>query len=617
MAPPPMGTSETVTINGLAFLKETSVEGAAGNHYNLVVYSTPQGSTCTSFVFLLHSIAAGNVDPPLPEFDMAAESAVFQDIVSTFAWLSPPPANNWLTYANAKYGFQLKYPAAGQITAQDDNHATITLPFAAGTNLKEKYLNVGVVENSTTCVTPLATSSILQTSELVVINGLTFLKQTGEDRGVGHIHQWIGYSTANGGTCVSLDFILHSTNPDNYPTPPPVFDMAAESAVFEQIVRTFSWSAPPITPESVLNSVVAGLNAQDFDKLKSLMSDSLMIAYWQSEGTSYTPDAAVEQLRFNAPAIAGDPNRDLITVLKGSNPYTVMGLNPETSLALFVSGWGTAGADEAILYVTRRADGSLYWYGALVAPGGFARFSATGTYAVAAVASNDVLNIRSDAGVEFPVIGWFPPDATDIKRTGRSSKIAGGVEWVEIERLDGGTGWVNFKYLTEYVTRDSFCADLRAQMTVDLLKHALIQSNGGLFASLVSPKHGVAIQFWRDAPPVHYTPAAAQTIFTDTTVHDWGAGPAAGPEGIHGTFAQIVQPDMLGVFNSNYQLVCDDPSHASMFVNPWPHTNIHYYAVVKPATPEIVFDWKVWLVGIEYVDKNPYLYGTVHYVWEP
>ena len=45
-----------------------------------------------------------------------------------------------------------------------------------------------------------------------------------------------------------------------------------------------------------------------------------------------------------------------------------MGLDASRSLALFVSGWGLDGTGEAILYVTRRSDGSLYWYGVLIAP---------------------------------------------------------------------------------------------------------------------------------------------------------------------------------------------------------------------------------------------------------
>jgi hypothetical protein len=59
---------------------------------------------------------------------------------------------------------------------------------------------------------------------------------------------------------VSLDFILHSLNPGNFPVPPPVFDYAAESAVFEQIVSTYAWlgQGPTATPTSSQNGILAG-----------------------------------------------------------------------------------------------------------------------------------------------------------------------------------------------------------------------------------------------------------------------------------------------------------------------------------------------------------------------
>jgi len=54
-----------------------------------------------------------------------------------------------------------------------------------------------------------------------------------------------------------------------------------------------------------------------------------------------------------------------------------------------------------------------------------------------------------------------------------------------------------------------------------------------------------------------------------------------------------------------------------MYIDPWPYPDIHYYAVVKPGTPGIDLDWKIWLVGFEYVNGQPYLYGANRYVWEP
>jgi photosystem II stability/assembly factor-like uncharacterized protein/uncharacterized protein YgiM (DUF1202 family) len=370
-------------------------------------------------------------------------------------------------------------------------------------------------------------------------------------------------------------------------------------------------------------TVVNNLNAKNFDAATSMMGQSFTVALWQSQGTSYPPNDAIQQLQTNyigaSTVLVPNSSRDLNALLGGLNPYTIMGLDPSNSQALFVSGWGLDGKGEAILYVTKNAEGNLYWNSVLIAPIGFAPpaspVTLTGPYAVMRVASADVLNIRSGAGVSFPVIGSFPPDATNIMKTGTTVN-ADGAEWAQIQTLDGGFGWVNSFYLTEYVTPDAFCADSRVLTLIEQLKGSMNQSNGDMFASLIGSKHGVAINFWRNVPAVNYTNGTAHNIFIDSTDYDWGSGPEAGPTGTHGTFAQVVQPDMVDVFNSSYQLGCDNPSYAQMYLNPWPHTNIHYYSITKPPTSD-VFDWKVWLVGFEYVDGIPYLYGTVHYVWEP
>ena len=101
------------------------------------------------------------------------------------------------------------------------------------------------------------------------------------------------------------------------------------------------------------------------------MDQTFTFAYWQSQGNSYPADQALESLMGTLSAttpLVSDPGRDLTTLLGGLNPYSIMGLNPSNSQALFVSGWGTDGSGEAILYVTRQPDGSLYWYGVLIAP---------------------------------------------------------------------------------------------------------------------------------------------------------------------------------------------------------------------------------------------------------
>jgi murein DD-endopeptidase MepM/ murein hydrolase activator NlpD len=163
---------------------------------------------------------------------------------ATPTWTATPtiPVEEWLVFTNNTYQFRFLYPPGGQIVpGGNDNSTRINLPFTPGTNLSEKYLQMTVAENANPCRSPLATSSIPQTSETVVINGITFLKETGEDGTAGHINKWTAYSTVRGIACVSLDFVLRAANPDVFPTPPPLYDEAAESLVFGQIVSTFQW----------------------------------------------------------------------------------------------------------------------------------------------------------------------------------------------------------------------------------------------------------------------------------------------------------------------------------------------------------------------------------------
>ncbi len=163
--------------------------------------------------------------------------------------VSATPGGNWLTFTNNTYGFMFGYPGDSQIVAGGtDNNTRFNLPFVQGTNLREKYLEMIVAETSGVCQSPLASSSILQSSETVVISGITFLKQTGGDAAAGNFYQWVAYSTSRNNVCVSLDFVLHSLNPGNFATPIPTFDYAAESAVFGQIASTYSWLA--VSPTS-------------------------------------------------------------------------------------------------------------------------------------------------------------------------------------------------------------------------------------------------------------------------------------------------------------------------------------------------------------------------------
>jgi hypothetical protein len=314
-----------------------------------------------------------------------------------------------------------------------------------------------------------------------------------------------------------------------------------------------SSSLPASTPTSTIapqdlpsfEQTLAGtLNAHNFDQAKSMMSGSFSFAFWQSQGASYTPDLAIEQLKnyIGTTVLTADPNKDLITLLGGSNPYSIMGLDPNVSQALYVSGWGLDGKGEAILYATRLADGTPYWHSVLVAPTGFAAS-------------------------------------------------------------------------TVPTTHDAFCADTRITPLIDQLKSSMNQSNGDAFSALVSPTHGVDVRLWAYASPVNFNVAGAKNIFADTTSYTWGGGPSGIPN--VGAFTDTIQPKLLEVLNApNMETYCDNLTKVYPLANPWPYPNMYYYNLYKPAT-SAGFDFRTWLVGIEYVNGQPYISALVTIIWEP
>jgi len=79
--------SENVTINNIQYLKETGMGAAAGNVYDWTGYSTIKNNACISMLFVLHSANPGVYTTPPPNFDKAAESAVFTTIMSSFNWI--------------------------------------------------------------------------------------------------------------------------------------------------------------------------------------------------------------------------------------------------------------------------------------------------------------------------------------------------------------------------------------------------------------------------------------------------------------------------------------------------------------------------------------------------
>ncbi|RPJ44602.1 MAG: hypothetical protein EHM21_10090 [Chloroflexi bacterium] len=125
-------------------------------------------------------------------------------------------------------------------------------------------------------------------------------------------------------------------------------------------------------PGVFTNLLQQGLTERDKVALQSMMGDSFALAFWRSEGMQIAPGEAIQQILNNyVPAGAQpvlDRNHRVIASLF-SEPLTTQA--GEELIPVHVTGWGAEGKDEAVLFIARRADGSLYWQGALTAPGGF------------------------------------------------------------------------------------------------------------------------------------------------------------------------------------------------------------------------------------------------------
>lgn len=240
-------------------------------------------------------------------------------------------------------------------------------------------------------------------------------------------------------------------------------------------------------------------------------------------------------------------------------------------------------------------------------------------YAVVLVVPEDVLNIRSGAGVENAIAGTLQPTASGMNRTGPVSS-ADGDRWMEIQNPSGGNGWVNANFLTEYVTSSTFCADSRVTALLNSLKTALLNSNGELLSSLVSPVHGLDLRLWRYGTVANYAPEEALWVFQSEYVVNWGPAPGSGEE-TSGTFSAQPLPKLQEVFGANYSLHCNDPLDLATFsLVPWPpeYSNINFYTIYKPGTEQYGgLDWRAWTVGIEYVQGKPTVFALIHYQWEP
>ena len=251
-------------------------------------------------------------------------------------------------------------------------------------------------------------------------------------------------------------------------------------------------------------------------------------------------------------------------------------------------------------------------------PGGVFPGSASGPYAVIRVAPGDMLNIRSAPGVGSPVSGSFAAAATSVMRTGPSANVDGDL-WVQVQNPAGGSGWVNALYLSEYVAPAAFCADARVNTLLGNFRNAIKSSNGGALSSLVSPVHGMTVRLWRNGNAITFYQKDVPWIFASTYEHNWGAAPGSGQDTI-GAIHAAVLPKWLDVLSASYSISCNVPlTGGASYDTTWPkmYTNVNFYALYKPGPAGNELSWRTLLIGVEFVQGQPYIFNVTQMDWEP
>jgi hypothetical protein len=237
------------------------------------------------------------------------------------------------------------------------------------------------------------------------------------------------------------------------------------------------------------------------------------------------------------------------------------------------------------------------------------------SYAVIFVEPNDVLNVRAGPGVNFGTVGELPPDANDVRLSG-SGQLVSGSTWMPIQR-GGVTGWVNSRFLTQFVPEDAFCGDRAVLQLLDRLETAVANQDDSLFAQLIHPERGLRVRLlWHQTE----TLLDSQGLFSDSASYNWGAAAGSG-EAITGTPAEVLLPRLQTDLLDTAETACNELLHggsAGFVVLPDAYAPINYYSFYRPGTEEFAgLNWGSWVVGLELWQGQYYLSTLVHYQWEP
>lgn len=163
----------------------------------------------------------------------------------------------------------------------------------------------------------------------------------------------------------------------------------------------------------------------------------------------------------------------------------------------------------------------------------------------------------------------------------------------------------------------TICTDPQVTALIDSFKNAILNSDGMLLSSLVSPSRGMDVAYYRDGTVITYQPEHAKFLFETTFEVDWGTEPGSG-ELRRGSFHDVIVPALVDIFSKPYTLHCNELVHGgATYEMTWEYED-EFYSIHFPSTPENGhLDWLTWVMGIEYVSGKPYVYALIQFFWEP
>ncbi len=232
------------------------------------------------------------------------------------------------------------------------------------------------------------------------------------------------------------------------------------------------------------------------------------------------------------------------------------------------------------------------------------------------VSADDVLNVRTEPGVENEIVGTIAPGTSTVQITGVSIDVDGS-PWVPVQ-IDTTQGWVNSRFLTETVSSEEFCTNSAVETLLRRFEQSVENRNNQLLSQLVHPERGlrVRLDWWN--PEVQISGAELESLFGNPTSHNWGMADGSGLP-IEGSFTEVALPMLDQDLVAADTQVCNElvsGNTAGIVQLPEEYGGINYVSFHRTPTDELGFDWGTWVVGVEFWQGKPVVSTLVHYNYE-